>query len=1016
MKAGNRYFAGGNEKVAAYEVGKNDPVWEAKLEGTAASMLAADDRLFVVTDDNRLHCYGDGKAVNIVHHALTPVALPDVQDAWSDLATKGILQQEGTSEGFAIALGIGSGRLIDGLLQRSKLHIIAIDSDPEKVRAFRDRMTAANLYGTRCSAIQDDPLSANLPPYLANLIVSESITLNDAGLKTVFESLRPYGGKAVLGGPNQNLKGDDLAHATLRVESNFAILTREGALPESDDWTHQYGNAAQTAVSADHHVKAPFGVLWFGGPSHEGILPRHGHGPSPQVAGGRLFIEGPDMLRAVDVYTGRLLWEREMKGFGEYYDTTAHFPGAGEIGSNYVSLPDRVYAVYGDTILELDARNGESLRTFKLPPSVDGGPSPFWGHAVVSGDYLIATSSPVSVDEDATKKDKSEVEIVPRKALWKYLASDEKIANWESPNFPLTTEWKTGMAGFGYGDKDDVTVLDMRNKVSRVLIRHSFDSQLIPQNAVDLSLKINFDDAFVAYLNGKEIARAKVKFSPDGKPLVSSHEASREETFSLSNWRTLVRPEKNVLAIAGYNTSLTSSDFTLDPVLVATRAAEKAKGQNTNIPTTKYSSGSRRLVVFNRKSGEQLWSREAAFNFRHNNIVADEGRLFCIDSMTAQRSKSLSRRGVVLKGDPALYALDLKTGRIIWEKRENVFGTFLNYSKEHDVLVQGGSAYRDRAADEVGEGLMALRGSDGKQLWHHPKLEYHGPCLLWHDRILTNGASGFGLSLLTGEKTGFEFSRMYGCNTAIGSEHLMTFRSGAAGFYDLASNSGTGNLGGFKSSCTNNLIPANGVLNAPDYTRTCTCSYQNQTSLALIHMPEAEFWTFGGKANPNRIGINFGAPGDRASAEGTLFCEYPEVGGESDAVQVKVEGETLSYPRIHASLMKGDGPSWIAASAVEGVTRVVIDLPHEFREKQCALRLWFAEQDEATESGTRVFHVLIDGEKRITGLDIASESGCRRILTKKVGELRTGSKLELEFIHAGGSESPLLSGIEIVRI
>jgi len=24
----------------------------------------------------------------------------------------------------------------------------------------------------------------------------------------------------------------------------------------------------------------------------------------------------------------------------------------------------------------------------------------------------------------------------------------------------------------------------------------------------------------------------------------------------------------------------------------------------------------------------------------------------------------------------------------------------------------------------------------------------------------------------------------------------------------------------------------------PHYTRTCTCSYQNQTSLALVHMPD----------------------------------------------------------------------------------------------------------------------------------------------------------------------------------
>ena len=97
---------------------------------------------------------------------------------------------------------------------------------------------------------------------------------------------------------------------------------------------------------------------------------------------------------------------------------------------------------------------------------------------------------------------------------------------------------------------------------------------------------------------------------------------------------------------------------------------------------------------------------------------------------------------------------------------------------------------------------------------------------------------------LTGAAVEWAWSRNYGCNTPAASENLLTFRSGAAGYYDLCNDGGTGNLGGFRSSCTNNLIVADGVLNAPDYTRGCTCSYQNQASLALAPMPDAEMWTF----------------------------------------------------------------------------------------------------------------------------------------------------------------------------
>ena len=82
------------------------------------------------------------------------------------------------------------------------------------------------------------------------------------------------------------------------------------------------------------------------------------------------------------------------------------------------------------------------------------------------------------------------------------------------------------------------------------------------------------------------------------------------------------------------------------------------------------------------------------------------------------------------------------------------------------------------------------------------------------------------------------WARTYGCNTPAASENLLTFRSGAAGYYDLCNDGGTGNLGGFRSGCTNNLIVAGGLLTAADYTRTCTCSYQNQASLALVPMPD----------------------------------------------------------------------------------------------------------------------------------------------------------------------------------
>ena len=178
----------------------------------------------------------------------------------------------------------------------------------------------------------------------------------------------------------------------------------------------------------------------------------------------------------------------------------------------------------------------------------------------------------------------------------------------------------------------------------------------------------------------------------------------------------------------------------------------------------------------------------------------------------------------------------------------------------------------------------------------------------------------------------WSFTRTYGCNTAVASEHLLTFRSGAAGFYDLATHCGTGNFGGFKSGCTSNLIVADGVLNAPDYTRTCTCAYQNQTSLALVPMPEMEMWTYNTFRLENtaekpvrRVGVNLGAPGDRRSEDGTLWLEYPSVGGDSPTLPIEIEGE-LTWFRHHSTRVSGQGLPWVAASGVEGLRQMTVFL------------------------------------------------------------------------------------------
>ena len=836
LTAGDVVYASRGNQLASYDLKaarqikkSQTPVWTAEIEGNVGNMLAADDRLFVVSKEARIFCFG----ANAAESKTLPVVtrpLPQANDAWIRRAA-GMLKSSG-ERGYAIAAGIGSGR----------------------------------LYGIRVSARVGDFLSQSLPPYLANLIASEEQAdadgefTNVGFVSSVFKSLRPYGGVAVLPMSDSQyaefksaVDAAELKNRKLGRTGTLTTLTRVGALPDSGSWTHQYADAANSVVSKDKLVKAPLGLLWFGGPSNDKVLPRHGHGPSPQIAGGRLFIEGPDMLRCVDVYTGRVWWEKELTGLGKFYNNTSHQPGAGEIGSNYVSLPDSVYVVYGSEILELDAATGELKKDFTLIADGDGA-KPDWGFIAADGDLLIATSSPVTV-QDASKTKKP----------------------------PTVT-------------------------INKVL-----------------------------------------------KP-------------------------------------------------------------------ARYSSASRKLVIFNRKTGKQLWSRDARFGFRHNCIAIAAGKVFCIDGMSPKKLETLKRRGIDASGKARLLALDAKTGQEIWSTNKDVFGTFLNYSTEYDVLVQAGSAYRDRARDEVGRGIVAYKGSDGRVLWKNLGLSHGGPCLLWHDKIITNGGGGFQLELLTGKSTGWSYRRMYGCNTAVGSEHLLTFRSGAAGFFDLFNNSGTGNLGGFKSSCTSNLIVADGVLNAPDYTRTCSCAYQNQTSLAMIHMPEAEFWTFSNFKFDDkpirRVGLNFGAPGDRRASDQTLWLDYPSVGGPSPDLNVKVDAPNPEWFRHHSSKIRGEGLKWVAASGGKGIQSVSMTLSRNSKQtRPYTVRLHFIEPDDV-EPGERVFSIALQGQPALKDFDIAKVAGGRyRAIVKEFKGVGVQTNLEVALTPSDKSSKamPVLCGIEVIE-
>ncbi len=812
--AGNKLIAAGKNSISQIRLpsgGKPAEIISSiAVEVQIERLLAADGKLFAVGLGGQILAFGQSSESPAIHRiAAIPETKPlDITDV--DRMRAGELLAASHAEGFAYWYGDVRSKTLQALCEKSPfVQLAAIDQDASNLNQFRQNIENAAIKNVTAHQAKASEFCA--PNYTGNMIFIESEyarTVDDATLRKVYESVRPFDGVMHLLTEKESSLEDrnhlaerirtlQLEKAEVEVLASSVCVRRVGPLPGTSDWTHQYGDVANSLKSNDSRVKLPLGVLWFGGSSNLDVLPRHGHGPPEQVVAGRLYIQGMNTLSCRDVYTGRVIWKRQFEDLGTfdvYFDATyedtpldpkynqVHIPGANGRGTNYVVTEDRAYILVANVCLVLDPKTGETLTEIQLPKDPDG-QQPEWGYIGVYQDVLIG--------------------------------------------------------GLGFAKYRD---------------------------------------------------RHQLEFEAD-------------RGLAITN--------------AGFGSK------SLD------RAASVG------------------LVAFDRFTGKQLWTTAAKHSFWHNGIVAGAGKVFCLDKNPSHVEEALRRRGKALPSSYRIVALDCRTGETQWEVADGIFGTWLGYSEKHDLLLHAGAQASDRLTTETGRGMTVFQAIDGSVQWKNESLVYSGPCILHNDLIITNAnaysesAGAFYIrngnpkmvkNPLTGQMQPWKITRAYGCNSIIASENMLTFRSGSAAFYDLLNDGGTGNLGGFKSGCTSNLVVANGVLNAPDYTRTCSCSYQNQTSLALVHMPEIDVWTVDAstaQATPDslieRLAINFGAAGDRRERDGQLWMEYPSMAGDSATVKIRVNADA-KYFQNHSSLLSDTERPWVLSSGVDNLTELDIKL------------------------------------------------------------------------------------------
>lgn len=226
------------------------------------------------------------------------------------------------------------------------------------------------------------------------------------------------------------------------------------------------------------------------------------------------------------------------------------------------------------------------------PPEFRINDSYFHGGEIQKGDLLSMTPSSATIWYTVDGSDPREpvvsnsntTVLVPENADKRVFVPIRSIGNlWMNSATFNDRAWQFctgGPGGVGYERSSGYGHLITLNVEGQMYGRHTTCYIRIPFTLVgdldefnSLILKIRYDDGFVAYLNGVEIARRNFNGTPSWN---SSADASRSdsaavqfENIDISSFMAHLLQGGNLLAIHGLNASTSSSDFLISAELVA---------------------------------------------------------------------------------------------------------------------------------------------------------------------------------------------------------------------------------------------------------------------------------------------------------------------------------------------------------------------------------------------------------------------------------------------------------------
>ena len=234
----------------------------------------------------------------------------------------------------------------------------------------------------------------------------------------------------------------------------------------------------------------------------------------------------------------------------------------------------------------------ERFRAINLYPPIDapvfsqhGGSVPSGFNLAIStseGNIYYTTDGSDPLADDATPS--TALELVNEGASTKvWIPTSGILGNtWRDVSEPANIDqWTTGLTAIGFdsvGDfnsyiETDISNMQGNNASAYIRIPFTIDSQEQIDQMTALSLKMRYDDGFLAYINGTRVAYDHALFgaswASNAIGTQTDAEAVQFSEFDISDHINKLQPGSNILAIQGLNSTISDDDFLIEPILAA---------------------------------------------------------------------------------------------------------------------------------------------------------------------------------------------------------------------------------------------------------------------------------------------------------------------------------------------------------------------------------------------------------------------------------------------------------------